>query len=56
MIQDDDVLHQPTFLSALHTKNDTTNPFAYKLGESTEYNKALFFLGKETVETFSSSI
>ena len=59
MIQDDDVLPQttePPFLSALYAKNDTTNPFGYKLGESTEYNKALFFLGKKTVQTFSGSI
>ena len=60
MIQDDDVLPQttePPFLSALHAKNDTTNPFGYKLGESTENNKALlFFSGKETVQTFSGSI
>ena len=60
MIQEDDVLPLatvPPFLSALHAKNDTTNPFGYKLGESTENNKALLFLsGKETVQTFSGSI
>ena len=45
------------FLSALHAKNDTTNLFGYKLGESTENNKALLFLsGKETIQTFSDSI
>ena len=34
---------------ALHAKNDTTNPFGYKFGESTENNKALiFFSGKAT--------
>ena len=53
MIQEDDVLPratEPPFLSALHARNDTTNPFGYKLGESTENNKApLFFSGKETV-------
>ena len=53
MIQEDDVLPratEPPFLSALHAKKDTTNPFGYKLGESTENNKALlFFSGKETV-------
>ena len=57
MIQEDDVLPratEPPFLSALHAKNDTTNPFGYKLGESTENSKALlFFSGKETVQTFS---
>ena len=57
MIQEDDVLPRPTeppFLSALHAKNGTTNPLGYKLGESTENNKALlFFSGKETVQTFS---
>ena len=49
--------YEPPFLSALHAKNDTTNPFGYKLGESTENNKTLlFFSGKETVQTFSGSI
>ena len=60
MLHEDDVLPQgteSTFLSALHVKNDTTNPFGYKLGESTENNKALFFFsGKKTVQTFSGSI
>ena len=60
MLQEDDVLPRatvPSFLSALHAKNDTTNPFGYKLGESTENNKALlFFSGKETIQTFSGSI
>ena len=60
MIQEDDFLPratEPPFLSAPRAKNDTTNPFGYKLGESTENNKALlFFSGKETVQTFNSSI
>ena len=60
MIQEDDVLPratEPPLLSALHVKNDTTNPFGYKLGESKENNKALlFFSGKETVQTFGVSI
>ena len=60
MVQEDDVLPrgtEPTFLSALHAKNDTTNPFGNKLGESTENNKALlFFSGKETTQTFNGSI
>ena len=60
MIQEDDVLPRatkPPFLSALRAKNDTTNPFGYKLGKSTENNEALlFFSGKETVQTFSGSI
>ena len=55
MIDEDHVLPratEPPFLSALHAKNDTTNPFSYKLGESTENSKALlFFSGKETVQT-----
>ena len=59
MIQEDDVLPratEPPFLSAFHAKN-TTNPLGYKLGESTENNKApIFFSGKETVKTFSGSI
>ena len=45
------------FLSTLHAKNDTTNHFGYKLGESTENNKLLlFFSGKETIQTFNGSI
>ena len=60
MLHEDDVLPRGTespFLSALHAKNDTTNLFGYKLGESTENNKALlFFSGKETIQTFSGSI
>ena len=60
MIQKDDVLPratEPPLLSALHAKDDTTNPFGYKLGESTENNKALLlFSGKERVQTFSGSI
>ena len=46
MLHEDDVLPRGTespFLSALHAKNDTTNLFGYKLGESTENNKALLF-------------
>ena len=60
MVQEDDVLTratEPPFLSAVHVKNDTTNPFGYKLGESTENNKALlFFSGKETIQSFNGSI
>ena len=60
MIQKDDVLPratEPPFLSALHAKNDITNPFGYKLGESTENITALlFFSGKETVQTFNGFI
>ena len=60
MIQEDDVLPQatePLFLSALHAKNDRTNPFGYKLGESTETNKALLFCSsKDTIQTFNGSI
>ena len=33
---------EPPFLSALHAKNDTTNIFGYKLGESTENNELFF--------------
>ena len=57
MPREDDVLPRatkPPFLSALHAKNDTTKPFGYKLGESTENTKALLsFSVKETVQTFS---
>ena len=53
MVQEDDALSratEPPFLSALHAKNDTTNPFDSKIGVSTQNNKALlFFLGKETI-------
>ena len=60
MIQEHDILPQATeqpFLSALHARNDITSPFGYKLGESTENNKApLSFSGKETVQTLSGSI
>ena len=60
MLHEDDVLPrgtEPSFLSALHSKNDATNLFGYKLGESTENNKALlFFSGKETIQTFNGSI
>ena len=61
MVQEDDVLPpratELPFFSALHAKNDTTNPFGYKLGESTENNKALlFFSGKETIQTFNGSV
>ena len=48
MVQEDDVLPratEPPFLTALHAKNDTTNP---------QNNKALlFFSGKETTQTFN---
>ena len=58
MLQEDDALPratEPPFLSALHVKNDTTNLFDYKLGESTENIKALlFFSVKETIQTFKS--
>ena len=57
MLHGDDVLPRGTespFLSALHAKNDTTNLFGYKLGKSTENNKALlFFSGKETIQTLA---
>ena len=59
MVLDDSVLPRATEppLSALHAKNDTANPFGYKLGESTENNKVLlFFSGKETIQTFNGSI
>ena len=59
MVQEDDAIPratEPPFLSALHAKNDTTNPFGYKLGASTQNNKALlFFSGKETIQTFMRS-
>ena len=60
MLHEDDLLPRATklpFLSALRAKNDTTNLFGYKLGKSTENNKALlFFSSKETVQTFNGSI
>ena len=49
---------EPPFLSALHKKNDTTNLFGYKLGESTE--KKLYFSSqvqcKKIIQTFNGSI
>ena len=60
MLHEDDVLPraaQLPFLLALHAKNDTTNLFGNKLGESTEKNKALlFFSGKETIQTLNGSM
>ena len=60
MLYEDDVLPRGTelpFLSECHAKNDTTNLFGYKLGESTENNKVLlFFSGKETIQAFNGSI
>ena len=55
MLQEVDVFipraTEPPFLSALHAKNNKTNPFGCKFGESTEKNKDLFFFsGKETVQ------
>ena len=43
-------------LSALYAKN-TPNLFGYKIGDSTENNKALLlFSGKETIQSFNGSI
>ena len=43
--------------SELHAKNDTTNLFSNKLGQSPENNKALlFFSSKETIQTLNGSI
>ena len=60
MPHEDDVLprgSQLPFLLALNAKNETTNIFGDKLGESTENNKALLFLaGKETIQTLNGSI
>ena len=55
MIREDDVLPratEPPFLSALHAKNDTTNLFDYKLGESTENNKALLLISSQVRKQF----
>ena len=53
MLQEDEVLPratEPPFFSALHAQNDTTNLSGYKLGESTEKNKALLLLsGKSSI-------
>ena len=46
MVQEEtSYLEQPSrhFCQQISAKNDTTNPFGYKLGESTENNKALLF-------------
>ena len=45
MIQDDNVLPQatePPFLSALHAKNDTTNPLAINLASQEKTTKLYF--------------
>ena len=56
MLQENNALPRATAMSALHSKNDTTNFFGYKLGELTENNKALlFFSGRETIQTFNGS-
>ena len=55
MLHEDDVLPRGTespFLSALHAKNDTTNLFGYKLGESTENNKALLLISSQVRKQF----
>ena len=55
MLQEDDVLNrttEPPFLSALHVTNDTTNLFDYKLGESTENNKALLLISSQVRKQF----
>ena len=53
-------LEQPRshILSALHAKNDTTDLFGYKLGESTGNNKALLFFSgkKKAIQNFNGSI
>ena len=60
ILQEDDVSPRvtgPPVLSVFHAKNETTNIFGYKLGESTENNKALlFFSSKEAIQTFNGSI
>ena len=60
MMQEDDVLPRATeqpFLSALHAKNDTTNLFDHKRGESKENNKALLFVSvRETIQSSNGSI
>ena len=49
--------NRAAILSALNAKNDTTNLFGYKVGESIENNKALlFFSGKETIQALNGSI
>ena len=58
MLPEDNVLPQATerhflIFSALHAKNDTTNLFYYKLGESAENNKAL--LSSQVRKQFNSN-
>ena len=55
MLHEDDVLPPGTespFLTALHAKNDTTDLFGYKLGESTANNRALLFFSGQTTQKF----
>ena len=52
-------LEQPSRHFCQHFMRRTTQQtvFGYKLGKSTENNKAiLFFSGKETIQTFNGSI
>ena len=57
MLQGDDVLPRATEPPFLSAPQHTTNLFGYKLGETTENNKALlFFSGKERIQTFNGSI
>ena len=60
MIQEDDALPratEPAIFVSTSCEERHNKPFGYKLGESTENNKApLFFSGKETVQAFSGSI
>ena len=60
MLREDDILPRGTespFLSVIYAKNNATNLFGYKLGESTGNNESLlFFSGKETIQTLSVSI
>ena len=60
MLQEDDVLPratEPPFFVSTSCEKRHNKLFGYKLGESTENNKApLFFSGKKTIQTFNGSI
>ena len=64
MLQEDIVLPRATYRAAIFVSTSReerdkswTNLFGYKLGESTENKKGLLlFWGKETIQTFNSSI
>ena len=57
MLQEDDVLPRGAIFVSTSCEERHNKPFYYKLGETTENNKALlFFSGEETIQTFNGFI